>query len=112
MSEITDSLMRQMLPRTKTYTLVILKSGPNRNKPGVEKIIWEHGRRNFALRADGLLSIVCPVADGGDVSGIGIFNASIDEVKKIMDEDPGVKDGVFVYEIHACRSFPGDCLPE
>ena len=85
MTEITDSFMRQMLTRTKTYSLVILKSGPNRNKPGVEKIIWEHGRRNFALRADGLLSIVCPVADGGDVSGIGIFNADIDEVKKIMD---------------------------
>ena len=112
MTEITDSFMRQALSRTKTYTLVILKSGPNRNQLGVEKIIWEHGRRNFALRADGLLSIVCPVADGGDVSGIGIFNAGIDEVKKIMDEDPGVKEGVFVYEIHACRSFPGDCLPE
>lgn len=30
----------------------------------------------------------------------------------MMDEDPGVKDGVFVCEIHACRSLPGDCLPE
>jgi len=112
MPEIPDSSMRQALSRTKTYTLIILRSGPNRNKPGVEKIIWEHGRRNFALRADGLLSIVCPVADGGDISGVGIFNADIDEVKKIMDEDPGVKEGIFVYEIHACRSFPGDCLPE
>jgi hypothetical protein len=36
----------------------------------------------------------------------------VDEIKKVMDEDPGVKAGVFVYEIHACRSFPGDSLPE
>jgi hypothetical protein len=28
-----------------------------------------------------------------------------------MDEDPGVKAGIFVYEVHACRGFPGDCLP-
>lgn len=104
--------MRQMISRTKSYCIVILKAGPNRNKAGAEKIIWEHGRRNFALRADGKLSIVCPVSDGSDVSGIGIFNASIDEVKRIMDEDPGVKEGVFIYEIHASRSFPGDCLPE
>ena len=112
MTEITDEFMQQMISRTRNYCVVILKAGPNRNKPGVEKIIWEHARRNFALRAEGLLSIVCPVADGSDVSGVGIFNAGIDEVKSIMDEDPAVKEGVFVYEIHACRSFPGDSLPE
>jgi hypothetical protein len=112
LNEVTDEFMRQMISRTKSYCAVILKAGPNRNKAGVEKVIWEHGRRNFALRANGLLSIVFPVSDGSDVSGIGIFNASIDEVKRIMDEDPGVKEGVFVYEIHTCRSFPGDCLPE
>lgn len=112
MTEITDDFMRQMISRTKDYCIVILKAGPNRNKAGVEKIIWEHGRRNFTLREDGRLSIVCPVSDGSDVSGIGISNSSIEEVKRIMDEDPGVKEGVFVYEIHACRSFPGDCLPE
>lgn len=112
MTEITDDFMRRMISRTKDYCIVILKAGPNRNKAGVEKIIWEHGRRNFALRADGRLSIVCPVSDGSDVSGIGIFNSSIEEVKRIMNEDPGVKEGVFVYEIHACRSFPGDCLAE
>ena len=112
MPEITDDFMRQMISRTRNYCVVILKAGPNRNKPGVEKIIWEHGRRNFALRAQGLLSIVCPVSDESNISGVGIFNADIDQVKSIMDEDPAVKEGVFVYEIHACRGFPGDCLPK
>ena len=100
-----------MLPKAKPYAIVILKAGPNRNAPDVEKIIWEHGRRNFALRADGLLSIVCPVTDGGEVRGIGIFNASLEETKAIMDDDPGVKARVLVYEVHPCRSFPGDTLP-
>lgn len=67
---------------------------------------------NFALRADGILSILCPVVDGSNVTGVGIFNANEDEVKMIMDEDPGVKAGVFVYETHACRGIPGDSLPK
>jgi len=112
MPEITDEYMRQMMTTTKSYCIMILKAGPNKQMAGVEKIIWEHGRRNFALRAEGVLSIVCPVPDESDVSGIGIFNAPAEEVKKIMDEDPGVKTGVFVYELHPCRGFPGDSLPE
>jgi hypothetical protein len=112
MIPITDEFMQQMLPLTKNYCIVILKAGPNKNMPGAEKIIWEHGRRNFSLRAEGLLPIVCPVSDGSNISGIGIFNADADEVKKIMDEDPGVKQEVFIYEIHPCRSFPGDRLPD
>jgi len=111
MTTITDDFMREMITTTKNYCIVILKAGPNRNMAGVEKIVWEHGRRNFALRAEGLLAIVCPVSDGTDVNGVGIFNAGEEEAKKIMNEDPGVKKGVFVYEIHPCRSFPGDSLP-
>jgi hypothetical protein len=109
--EITDEFMQQMRATTKNYSLMILKRGPEFVLPGVEKIIWEHGRRNFSLRAAGLLSIVCPVNDGTEVCGIGIFNTDIHEAKKIMDEDPGVEKRIFDYELHPCRSFPGDQLP-
>jgi len=110
MLTITDEFMHEMLKKTKQYSIVILKAGPKKKEQGSEKIIWEHGRRNFSLRQEGLLSIVCPISDGSDVSGLGIFNASVEETKKIMDEDPAVKDGIFFYEIHPCRSFPGDSL--
>jgi len=109
--EITDEFMQQMRTTTKNYTLMILKKGPEFVLPGIEKIIWEHGRRNFSLRAAGLLSVVCPVNDGTDFAGIGIFNTDIHEAKKIMDEDPGVEKQIFIYELHPCRSFPGDQLP-
>ncbi|MHB9029367.1 MAG: hypothetical protein ACYC9O_11425 [Candidatus Latescibacterota bacterium] len=112
MQTITDDFMKQMIIAARNYCIVILKTGPKLGAPGIENIIWEHARRNFALRAEGILSIVCPVSDGSDIKGVGVFNASVDETKKIMDEDPGVKLEVFVYEIHACRSFPGDCLPK
>jgi hypothetical protein len=57
------------------------------------------------------MPIVCAIRDGSDVSGVGVFNASAEEVKQIMDEDRGVRAGVFVYEVHACRSIPKDSLP-
>jgi hypothetical protein len=77
MTEITDEFMRQIISSTKNYSIVILKAGPNRDMAGVEKVIWEHARRNFPLHEDGVLSIVCPVNDGSSLSGIGIFDASV-----------------------------------
>jgi len=55
MSEITDDYMRSMLGQSRSYTLAFLKEGPNRHMAGVEAIVWEHGRRNFQLRADGFV---------------------------------------------------------
>lgn len=51
------------------------------------------------------------ISDGTDVHGVGIFDAEPEAVREIMDEDPGVRQGVFVYEVHPCRGFPGDKLP-
>lgn len=110
MQTITDEYMQEMLPKARTYTLLILKPGPRVQDPEANKVIWEHARRNFALRAEKLLSIVCPVGDA-EVSGIGIFNAGRDEVDRLMREDPAVKAGVLVFELHTCRGFPGDALP-
>jgi len=111
MQEISDEYMRQMLTTVKEYTIVILKAGPKHKEPGARQIVWEHGRRNFVLRAEGLLSIVCPVMDESGITGIGIFDTSIEDTQRLMDGDPGVQAGTFVYDIHPCRSFPGDSLP-
>jgi hypothetical protein len=108
MTDITDEQMRQMLPKAKNCCIVLLKAEPRRFEPGVEKILWEHGRRNFSLKTDGIMPVVCQVIDGSYLSGVGIFYAGAEEVKKIMDEDPGVKAGVFSYEIHPCRGFIDD----
>jgi hypothetical protein len=108
---ITDDQMRAMLVTARGYTVIILRKGPNYGMDGGEAIIWEHGRRNFALRADGRLAIVCPVNDGSDVAGVGIFALDVDETRTVMEADPGVQAGLFIVEAHAGRSFPGDALP-
>jgi hypothetical protein len=109
-AEITDEFMRERLSKSRTYSLMILKAGPKYGGEGSDAVVWEHGRRNFSLRADGKLSIVCPVPDDSEVCGIGIFNAEPDEVRRLMEGDPGVQAGLFVYEVHPCRGFPGDAL--
>ncbi|MCU1584575.1 MAG: hypothetical protein JWM49_1131 [Microbacteriaceae bacterium] len=111
METITDDYMREMLHKTKAYTVLILKKGANYGAEGADAIVWEHGRRNFSLRAAGRLAIVCPVTDDSDVTGIGIFDLTVEETRAVMEEDPGVKAGLFVYEVHASRGFPGSALP-
>ncbi len=111
MATITDDYMMQMLGTTKNYSIMTLKPGPNINHPDLKKIIWEHGRRNFELRAEGLLSIVCPVTEKADIQGFGIFVTDVETTKKILDEDPAVAAGVFVYDVYPVKSFPGDSLP-
>ena len=58
-----------------------------------------------------MLPIVCPVADESDWAGIGIFDASPEQVTTIMEGDPAVQAGLFTYEVHPLRGFPGSTLP-
>lgn len=111
MVEITKEFMLSKLIETKQYCLCILKKGSRRNIPDAEKIQFEHGRRNFRLCEEGKLLIVVPIPGEGEMKVVGIFNSvNIEEVKNIMDKDPGVKKGFFVYELYIGFSFPGDKL--
>ncbi len=111
MATITDEYMRDMLMKSREYSLVLLRRTAKRQEPGADAVVVEHARRNFSLRADGVLPIVCPVTDGGDWAGIGIFATSPEETAQLMAGDPGVQAGVFTFEVHPVRGFPGDSLP-
>ena len=111
MTEISDDYMRQMVATSRDYSIVIMHATSKRSESGVDEVVWEHARRNFALRVDGVLAVICRVADDSDVRGIGIFDKTVEETRAIMDEDPGMKAGVFTYEVHKGRGFPGDRLP-
>jgi hypothetical protein len=104
--------LKDALSTTRPYTALVLKATPRYEPPGPDRspalsaIIWEHGKRNYALHLAGLLRIVCPVADGSGVTGISIFDATPEDVERIMSGDPGVIAGLFTYEIHPTRTFP------
>jgi hypothetical protein len=84
--------------------------GPDRDQ-GVARIIWEHGKRNLALRTAGLMPIICPVTDGSGVAGVCVLDASPEDAERIMAGDPAVKAGVLTYDVHPTRGFPGSALP-
>ena len=52
---VTDEFMREMRPKTRQYTVIFLKATPKLKEQGAEAIVWEHGRRNHALRLSGVL---------------------------------------------------------
>ena len=110
-TEITDEYMRDMRGKSKAYTFLLLKRTPRLADSEAMPLIWEHGRRNHALRAAGIMPIVCPTPDDSELAGFGIFNAEPAEVDRIMDEDPAVRAGLLTYSVHACHGFPGDSLP-
>lgn len=109
---ITDEHMRAELADTQPYTLLVLKKTAQYSRPDADAVVWEHGRRNFGLRDTGLMPIVCPIVDSSECAGIGIFTASPERVSEIMSEDPGVKAGVFAFEIYSIIGFPGSALPD
>lgn len=111
MTIITDEFMRGLLPTTREYTVVVLSQTEQFVRERDGAILWEHGRRNFQLRADGQLAIVCQIGDDSPTRGIGIFVTDLDETRRLMDADPAIQAGIFRYELHPCRSFPGDALP-
>jgi hypothetical protein len=49
------------------------------------------------------------ITDIGHVAGVPL--PKITQVTGIMDHDPGVQAGIFSYDIHPVRGFPGAALP-
>jgi uncharacterized protein YciI len=111
-SPASEETMRAELAKARQFTLVVLSRGPNYGTEGSQAIVWQHGRRNMALRLSGTMPLVGPVA-GGDsgIIGICVFDTTGDEARAIMDGDPGVQAGLFTYAVYPWTSFPGDRLP-
>lgn len=117
MIEISDDYMRERLRTVRPYATVLLKKGPAyrdqaSRTPDEARIVWNHGRRNMALSAEGAMALVGPVAGGGDLVGLCVFTIPETEVRALMDADGGVQAGIFVYEVVTLFGFPGDGLPD
>jgi hypothetical protein len=113
---VTNEMLFAALEQTRPNTVALLRPGPKFSArgpdrdPTVAAIILEHGKRNYALRLAGLLRVVCPVADGSDLAGVGIFDATPEDVERILDGDPAIQADVLRYEVHPTRSFPASSL--
>ena len=108
---ITDQAMQERIATTKPYTAVLLRTTPSFVRPNVDPIVWEHGRRNFALIDSGIAALVLPAADDSDWAGLYVFTVPPGDVDTVMQDDPGVAAGIFTFEVHSIRGFPGAALP-
>jgi uncharacterized protein YciI len=97
----------------KPYFFVLLKKGPHRDQDsvtaaGIQKAHMENINR---MAAAGKLNVAGPFLDDGEMRGIFIFDSgNEDEVKKLVENDPAVKAGRLVYEIHPWMTEKGTCF--
>ncbi|ORV08668.1 hypothetical protein [Mycobacterium celatum] len=111
MKTFTDDQMNELLSTARSFSLVVLKPGPNCGDNRAPALMWEHGRRNLGLRDAGMMAAAFTVLDGSEIWAVRVFTATVEDTTAIMNDDPGVVAGVFTFEVHPCRGFAGDSLP-
>jgi uncharacterized protein len=97
----------------KTYYLVFLKKGPNRNQDSitVSKLQSQHMAHLNKMADEGKMDICGPLMDDDDIRGVCVYNvASKEEALKLASEDPMVKAGRLTVEIHPFYSAKGATL--
>ncbi len=84
------------------FHMALLKQGPNYKAEGMSKDLQaQHIGNVLSLLASGKAVIAGPFADDSDIAGIIIFRArSAEEAREWADNDPAVKAGFFVAEMH------------
>ncbi len=97
----------------KSYYIVILKLGPHRDQDSATAamIQKEHIENINRMAASGQLNVAGPFLDDGEMRGIFVFDVrSEEEVKLLVNNDPAVKAGRLIYEIHPWMTQQGTCF--
>lgn len=87
----------------KTYYMVFLKKGPNRNQDSttVTKLQEQHIAHLNKMADAGKMDLAGPFMDNGEIRGICVYNVTTkEEAEKLANEDPMVKAGRLIVEIH------------
>ena len=97
----------------KTYYLVFLKTGPNRSQDSITAARIQEGHMAHLnkMANEGKMCLAGPFMDDGDIRGICVYNVnSAEETKTLAEEDPAVKSGRLIVEIHPWYSMKGATL--
>src|SRR6266478_3876475 len=86
------------------YVMGLLRRGPHWTAASTEETqrIQEGHMANIRkMAATGKLIVAGPFSDNGDLRGVFIFHhASMEEAKAMIDQDPAIKAGRLVIELH------------
>ena len=105
-----QNLTETAIPRetaTKATYLVLYRPGPAwlTGKSVMEQPLKEHGKYMLSLYVKRLMKLAGPLTD--NAGGAVLLEVSNEaEAKAIVANDPAVKSGVFVYEMHPWKLQP------
>lgn len=87
----------------KRYVMAFLKSGPNRDQDpeAAHEIQAGHMAHITSMAESGKLVLAGPFLDGGDIRGIFVFDATMEEAEALTAADPAVQSGRLVMELHS-----------
>ena len=99
----------------ETYEMVLLrhtKQGRDFDPERKDRVFREHLKYTLGLLASGQQVAAGPVSDhpaaDEDVCGLGLYrNGSLDAVRQLLENDPGVRQGLYFFEVMTWRTAPG-----
>ena len=108
-SHVIVAADEQLQAAAKTSFLVIYRPGPAWlvGKPVSEQPLKEHGKYMLSLYVKGSMKLAGPLTDNAG-GAVVLAVADESEAKAIVTEDPAVKSGIFVYEMHPWELRPWD----
>jgi uncharacterized protein YciI len=107
------------MPELVSYQMVLLRhtaAGRNFDEETTERIFREHLAYTLSRIASGDQLAAGPVADSPaeeeDVCGLGFYQKdSLDEVRRLIEQDPGVQQGLYGFDLMTWRTAPGTVTP-
>ncbi len=103
----------------ETYEMALLRhtrQGRDFDQESRERIFLEHLEYTLGLLASGEQIAAGPVsgdpAPDADVCGLGLYQkGSLGAVRRLLDNDPGVRQGLYSYDVMTWRTAPGTIAP-
>jgi uncharacterized protein YciI len=106
-------------PELVAYQMVLLRRTrqyPDFDEESTERIFREHLAYTLSLLARGDQLAAGPVPDGPaeeeTICGVGLYQKeSLDEVRQLLEQDPGVKQGLYTFQVMTWLTAPGTVNP-
>ena len=105
----------QDMSKMTTYALVFLKKGPNwtaQDSPEVRRIQQGHLGHLVRMTKEGKMLVAGPFTDGNDPLGICVYVTSVEEARRLAEEDPAVKAGRVAVEVRPWMAAKGIVVPD